>query len=182
MSRIGKQPIPLPSGVKAHIAGQLLKVEGPKGKLDRTVRPEVTMEVVDGALVFTRKDDSKASRAFHGLERSLASNMVQGVSEGFSKELAFVGVGYKADVKGNTVELNLGFSHPINFPLPQGVKATLEKEGRDSWLKLESIDKQLLGQVAAQIRSLRPPEPYKGKGVRYRDEQVRRKAGKAGKK
>lgn len=181
MSRIGKQPVALPSGVKANIAGQLLKLEGPKGKLERELRPEVKITEEDGSLVFTRADDSKPSRAFHGLERSLVQNMVTGVSEGFSKELALVGVGYKADVKGKIIELHLGFSHPINFPLPDGVTAELLKEGRDSFIKLSSIDKQKLGQVAAEIRSLRPPEPYKGKGVRYRNEEVRRKAGKAGK-
>jgi large subunit ribosomal protein L6 len=181
MSRIGKQPISLPSGVKASIAGQLLKLEGPKGKLERELRPEVKVTEEDGSLVFERIDDSKQSRAYHGLERSLAQNMVQGVSEGFVKELALVGVGYRAEVKGKSVELHLGYSHPIDFALPEGIKAELLKEGRESFLKLEGIDKQRLGQVAAEIRALRPPEPYKGKGVRYRDEQVRRKAGKAGK-
>jgi len=181
MSRIGKQPVALPSGVKANIAGQLLKLEGPKGKLEREIRPEITVTEEDGSLVFVRVDDTKQSRAFHGLERSLVQNMVTGVAEGFSKELALVGVGYKANVKGSVVELHLGYSHPIDFKLPDGVKAELLKEGRDSFVKLTSIDKQKLGQVAAEIRSLRPPEPYKGKGVRYRNEEVRRKAGKAGK-
>lgn len=181
MSRIGKQPVPLPSGVKATIAGQLVKLEGPKGKLEREIRPEISVKEEDGSLVFTRNNDSKQSRAFHGLERSLAFNMVAGVSEGFVKELALVGVGYKADVKGKSIELHLGFSHSINFPLPEGINAELLKEGRDSFIKLEGVDKQRVGQVAAEIRSLRPPEPYKGKGVRYRNEEVRRKAGKSGK-
>lgn len=182
MSRVGKQPIVLPNGVKAIIAGQLLKVEGPKGKLERTVRQEVVMKVEENTLTFDRKSDSPKARAFHGLERALAKNMVQGVSTGFEKELELVGVGYRADVKGRVLTLGLGYSHPIDFQLPQGVEAVLVKEGRDTFVKLTSIDKQLLGQVAAQIRSLRPPEPYKGKGVRYRGEQVRTKAGKAGKK
>lgn len=182
MSRVGKQPVTIPTGVKAVIAGQLLKVEGPKGKLQRNIREEITVKEESGTLVFERKEDTKASRSFHGLERALARNMVEGVSTGFSKELALVGVGYKVEVAGKNVILNLGYSHPIDFPLPEGVKAEVIKDNRDSFLKLESVDRQLVGQVAAQIRSLRPPEPYKGKGVRYKDENVRRKAGKAGKK
>lgn len=182
MSRVGKQPVKLPSGVKAIIAGQLLKIEGPKGKLERSVRPEISVKEESGNLVFERIEDNKPSRAFHGLERALARNMVEGVSQGFSKELALVGVGYKVEVSGKKVVLNLGYSHPIDFILPEGVKAEVIKDNRDSYLKLESVDRQLVGQIAAQIRSLRPPEPYKGKGVRYKDEKVRRKAGKAGKK
>lgn len=181
MSRIGKQPISLPKGVKAVIAGQLIKVEGPKGKLERSVRPEVSVKEEGETIVVERADDSKSSRAFHGLERSLLSNMVQGVSEGFAKELALVGVGYKAEQSGKNLVLSLGYSHPIDFALPEGVSASLIKEGRDTFIRLESIDKQKVGQVAAQIRSLRPPEPYKGKGVRYRDEVVKIKAGKSGK-
>jgi len=182
MSRIGNQPVELPGGVKAEIAGQLLKVEGPKGKLEREVRPEILVELAEGKIVFSRKKNDKQSRAFHGLERALASNMVTGVYEGYEKQLALLGVGYRADVKGQNINLNLGYSHLIDFPLPDGVKGSLVKEGRDTFVKLEGADKQLVGQVAAQIRALRPPEPYKGKGVRYRDEYVRRKAGKAGKK
>ena len=182
MSRIGKVPVNVPQSVKAHIAGQLLKVEGPKGKLERSIRPEIKIELVDGKIVFTRIDDSKPARAFHGLERALVNNMVQGVDKGFEKELSLVGVGYRAEMKGDTINLALGYSHTIDFPLPKGVKGTLIKENRDTYIKLESADKQLLGQVAAEIRSLRAPEPYKGKGVRYRDEVVKTKAGKAGKK
>ena len=181
MSRIGKQPIPIPQGVKAVIAGQVIKVEGPKGKLEREVRPEVSVKEEEGQLLVERKDDSKSARAFHGMERSLLNNMIVGVSEGYSKELELVGVGYRAEVKGNVLNLSLGYSHPIDFDLPESVKASLIKEGRDTFVKLESIDKQMLGQTAAEIRSLRPPEPYKGKGVRYRGEQIRTKAGKAGK-
>ncbi len=182
MSRIGNAPVPLPDGVKAEIAGQLLKVQGPKGKLERTLRPEISVKVDGGVLVVERDNDSKPSRAFHGLERSLINNMVLGVSEGFWKELALVGVGYRAEQKGNNLTLHLGYSHSIQFPLPDGIKGSLIKEGREVFVRLEGMDKQLVGQVAAQIRSLRPPEPYKGKGVRYRGEEVRRKAGKAGKK
>ncbi len=185
MSRIGNQPIVMPQGVKVTIKAvgeaQHLVVEGPKGKLERGMRPEVSVAQEENQLVLTRKDDSKPARAFHGLERALINNMVVGVSEGYEKQLAFIGVGYRADVKGNTLNLGLGYSHPIDFELPEGVKGSLLKEGREIFVKLESIDKQLLGQVAAQIRSLRPPEPYKGKGVRYRGEVVKTKAGKAGK-
>ena len=182
MSRIGKQPIAIPKGVKAVIAGQLLKVEGPKGKLQRELRPEVVVAQDGEELVLTRKDDTKQSRAFHGMERALVFNMVQGVSAGFERELALIGVGYRAEMKGSVVNLALGYSHPIDFPLPEGVKATVVKDGRDLFLKLESIDKQLLGLTAAKIRALRKPEPYKGKGVRYRNEVVKMKAGKTGKK
>ena len=172
----------MPDGVKAEIAGQLIKIQGPKGKMERTIRPEISAKLEDGTIVVERDNDSKPSRAFHGLERSLINNMVVGVSEGFAKELALVGVGYRAEQQGNTITLHLGYSHPIEFPLPEGITGSLVKEGRDVFVRLEGSDKQLVGQVAAQIRSLRPPEPYKGKGVRYRDEVVRRKAGKAGKK
>ncbi|MCB0323483.1 MAG: 50S ribosomal protein L6 [Bdellovibrionales bacterium] len=182
MSRIGNAPVSLPSGVKAEIAGQLLKVQGPKGSLERSIRPEIAVELQDGTLVFKRKDESKQTRAFHGMERALVRNMVVGVSEGFSKELALIGVGYRAEEKGANLVLHLGYSHPIEFQVPKGVKGILVKEQRDTFIRIEGIDRQLVGQVAAQIRSLRPPEPYKGKGVRYRDEEVRRKAGKAGKK
>ncbi len=187
MSRIGKQPIVLPKGVKAIIAGQLLTVEGPKGKLQRTIRPEIALENVTGEsganeLVLSRKTESNESRAFHGMERALTNNMVQGVAKGFERELTLIGVGYRAETKGNVLSLALGYSHPIDFALPDGVKATVIRDNRDLFVKLESIDKQLLGQTAAKIRALRKPEPYKGKGVRYRDEVVKMKAGKAGKK
>lgn len=181
MSRIGKMPVEIPQGVKAVISGQLLKVEGPKGKLERELRPEILIKEDAGSLILNRKDDSKPARAFHGMERALVHNMIVGVATGFVKELSLIGVGYKADVKGAQIVLNLGYSHPIDFAVPEGVKASLVKEGKDTFIRLESANKQLVGQVAAQIRSLRPPEPYKGKGVRYRDEYVRRKAGKSGK-
>lgn len=183
MSRIGKQPIAIPKGVKATIAGQLLKVEGPKGKLERTVREEVTLKIDGETILLTRNNDSKQSRAFHGMERALVNNMVVGVSKGFEKELQLIGVGYRAEEgKGNTITLALGHSHPIEFDIPAGVKGSVVREGREVSVKLESADRQLLGQTAARMRSLRPPEPYKGKGVRYKGEVVKMKAGKSGKK
>lgn len=182
MSRIGKLPVAVPSGVKASVVGQLLSIEGPKGSLKREVRKEVVVELNDGHLIFTRKDDAKPSRAFHGLERALAANMVKGVKEGFAKELELIGTGYRADVKGSVLDLGVGFSHGVQFPLPSGISASVTKEGRQIFVRLEGCDKQLVGQVAAEIRSIRPPEPYKGKGIRYRYEKVRMKAGKSGKK
>lgn len=183
MSRIGKQPITMPKGVKAVIAGQLLKVEGPKGKLERNIRPEISIEISPSEIVLSRESDAPASRAFHGLERALVNNMVVGVSDGFTKELQLIGVGYRADMKGaTTVNMALGYSHQIDFALPQGVSASVVKEGRELFVKLEGVDKQLVGQTAAKMRSLRPPEPYKGKGVRYKGEVVKTKAGKTGKK
>jgi len=182
MSRIGKLPVALPKGVKAGISGQYLKVEGPKGKLERTITEGITISEKDGALHLVRKDDSKTFRMFHGMERALVHNMVVGVSDGFTKELDLIGVGYKADMSGNKLVLGLGYSHPIDFPLPDGVKGTVVREGRELGIKLEGADKQLVGQVAAQIRALREPEPYQGKGVRYKGEVIKLKAGKAGKK
>lgn len=183
MSRIGRLPVTLPKGVKAEIAGQLLKVEGPKGKVERRIRPEVKVELANGELQFSRANDERASRAFHGMERALVNNMVVGVAEGFSKELELIGVGYRADMAGSSMlNLALGYSHQIDFPLPPGVKGSVIKDGRQTFIRLEGIDKQLVGQVAAQIRSLRKPEPYQGKGVRYKGEVIKLKAGKAGKK
>ena len=181
MSRIGKQPIAIPDGVKVDISGQDVKVEGPKGKLARSVRPEISIELKDKKLLVTRTEETQEANAFHGLERSLLNNMVSGVTEGFEKILEVNGVGYRAKVKGDILELGLGFSHSIDFKVPEGIKASLLKEGKGIAVKIEGPDKQLVGQVAAQIRSLRPPEPYKGKGVRYRGEYVRIKAGKSGK-
>jgi large subunit ribosomal protein L6 len=182
MSRVGKNPIKLPQGVKVDVKGQSVKVEGPKGKLERHVSSLIEVKVTDGHIELSRKNDEKASRMMHGTERSLLNNMVTGVSEGFSKELDLIGVGYRADMSGTTLNLALGYSHPIDFPLPAGVKGTVIKEGRDITVKLESADKQLVGLTAAKIRSLRAPEPYKGKGIRYKGEVIKLKAGKAGKK
>ena len=187
MSRIGKQPVALPKGVKAEIAGQLVKVEGPKGKMERRLRPEIRAQMVDGEIVLSTAATGKGSTgksvsAYHGLERALVHNMVVGVSEGFTKELELIGVGYRADITGTTLNLSLGYSHPIDFPLPKGVKGTVIKEGREIFIKLEGCDRQLVGETAARIRQLRKPEVYKGKGVRYRGEFVKLKPGKAGKK
>lgn len=186
MSRIGKVPVSMPKGVKAVIAGQLLKVEGPKGKLERSLRPEIAAAVEGETIVFTRKEETQQARAFHGLERSLASNMVKGVSVGFEKTLQLIGVGYRADAAGNVLTLALGYSHTIDFVLPEGVKGSVIKEGRDTAIKLESANNELLGQVASKIKRLRPPEPYKGKGILFVQdgqlEKIKRKAGKSGKK
>lgn len=182
MSRVGKNPVIIPSGVKAEIKGQMLKIEGPKGKLERSVSPYLTVEVKGNELLYTRKEESKPAREMHGTERALAQNMVVGVTQGFVKELDLVGVGYRAELQGTTLNLALGYSHQIDFPLPAGVKGTVVKEGREISIRLESSDRALVGQVAAKIRSLRKPEVYKGKGVRYKGEVIKLKAGKAGKK
>ena len=183
MSRIGKMPVVLPSSVKAAVVGQMVSFEGPKGKASREVRPEVQVKLEDGKIILTRAADDGKSRAFHGLERALLANISKGVSEGWTKELELIGVGYRADMKGKDVlNLELGYSHEIDFPIPAGITATVSKEGRQIFVKIEGIDKHQVGQVAAEIRALRPPEPYKGKGVRYKTETVRRKAGKSGKK
>lgn len=186
MSRVGKHPITVPKGVKVAIEGaagaQTIKVEGPKGKIERKMTSPIKAEMSGDTIVLTRANEETPTKALHGLERALLANMVKGVSDGFIKELDLIGVGYRADMKGNTVNLALGYSHPIDFPLPAGVKGSVVKEGRDITVRLEGVDKQLVGQVAAQLRSLRPPEPYKGKGVRYKGEVVKQKAGKAGKK
>jgi large subunit ribosomal protein L6 len=182
MSRIGKQPVTLPAGVKAAVTGQTVKIEGPKGKLERTLHPGITISLSEGKLVLVREDDSKQCRTLHGTERALVHNMVTGVSTGFVRELDLVGVGYRAEQKGDVLSLALGHSHPIDFPLPAGVKGAVVREGREVTIHLEGSDKQVLGQTAAKLRALRPPEPYKGKGVRYKGEVVKLKAGKAGKK
>ncbi len=176
MSRIGKLPIPLPQGVKVKLDGASVHVEGAKGKLDLTVDRSMSVEITDGKVVVLRKDDSRHSRGIHGLTRKLLANMVEGVSKGFSQTLEINGVGYRAEVKGDSIQLALGFSHPIVFQLPPGVTARADKQ---TVLTLEGADRQVVGEVAAMIRDLRPPEPYKGKGVKYAEETIRRKAGKA---
>ena len=159
-----------------------LKSRGQKESFSREIRPEISIVEDSGKLVLGLKEDTKVAGAFHGMERALVANMVKGVSEGFVKELSLVGTGYRADQSGKNINLALGYSHPIDYAVPEGVTATVIKENRDVYIKLESASKQLVGQVAAQIRSLRAPEPYKGKGVRYKDEVVKTKAGKSGKK
>ena len=178
MSRIGKKPVAIPSGVTIEVSGSTVKVKGPKGELKIELLPEVFVSVENGQAVVARKDDEEQSRARHGLTRQLIANMVAGVNAGFEKKLEIIGVGYKAQVKGKTLVLNLGHSHPIDFPIPEGIEIT-QNEKNKNVLTIRGIDKQLVGQVAAEIRGKRPPEPYKGKGVRYIDEQVRRKPGKA---
>ena len=178
MSRIGKLPIPLPAGVTVESNGQDVAVKGPKGELKLTVSKPITVSQEDGSVIVARPDDEAVSKSLHGLTRSLIANNVHGVSEGFTKALEIVGTGYRAALKGSTVELSLGFSHPVLVTPPEGI--TLVVEGNTKII-VSGIDKQAVGEMAANIRKLRKPEPYKGKGVRYEGERVRRKAGKAGK-
>ncbi len=177
MSRIGKQPITVPSAVKVDIDGSDIKVTGPKGTLAREVRPEVRLHMEDGKLIVTRQSDAPRDRAMHGLTRALLSNMVTGVDSGFRKTLELVGVGYRAQMVGSKLGLALGFSHPVEIDPPEGITFTVEGPR----VHIDGIDKEAVGQVAANIRKLRPPEPYLGKGIRYQGEIVRRKAGKSGK-
>ena len=176
MSRIGRLPVHLDKSVKASVAGDLLKVEGPKGKLELKLFPGFGVEINDGQLTVKRPGDTNKERSVHGLMRKLIANMVEGVSKGFTRVLEINGVGYRAEAKAQQVNLTLGYSHPIVYQLPPGVTAKVEKQVT---VTLESADRQLLGTVAAQIRELRPPEPYKGKGIKYANETIRRKAGKA---
>jgi len=176
MSRIGKQPIALPKGVEVKLAGGVLNVKGPKGSLTTPVADCLDYAISDGEVTLTRKDESRIARAQHGLRRTLLANCVTGVDKGFTKTLEVIGVGYKVAVKGNTVELALGFSHPVLVDLPDGIEAKAEGQK----LILSGINKELVGEMAARIRRLRKPEPYKGKGIRYENEYVRRKVGKSG--
>lgn len=176
MSRIGKQPIAVPGGVNITLEPGAVKVKGPKGTLAAAVSPLVELKVEGATLNVTRREDSREARSVHGLTRKLVANMVTGVSEGFRRVLEINGVGYRAEAKGNALQLALGYSHPIVFPLPQGVQAKVDKQ---TVVTLEGADRQVLGETAAAIRKLRPPEPYKGKGIKYAEEKIRRKAGKA---
>jgi large subunit ribosomal protein L6 len=180
MSRVGKLPIPLTDKVSVAIGtNNFVTVKGPKGELSLQVDPDISVKTEDGRLVVSRPTDQKRHRALHGLYRSLLDNMVIGVSEGYKRELEVIGVGFRALVENGVLELALGFSHPIYFLPPDGVSISVDpKRGKNTFISVEGVDKQLVGQVAAKIRSLRPPEPYKGKGVRYVNEYVRRKAGK----
>jgi large subunit ribosomal protein L6 len=178
MSRIGRMPITVPSGVSVGVDGQQVTVKGPKGELSLVVAEPITVEVSDGTVTVSRPDDERRSRQLHGLTRTLVNNMVIGVTQGYSKTLEVVGTGYRVQAKGAGLELALGFSHPVSFPAPDGISFTVETPTR---FQVSGIDKQLVGEVAANIRKLRAPEPYKGKGVKYSDEVIRRKAGKAGK-
>ncbi len=175
MSRIGKQPIEVPQGVDVTLNGQSVHVKGPKGELTFDAHPDMTVALDDGVITVTRPSDDPKHRALHGLTRMLVANMVEGVLTGFSKTLEIQGVGYRALQKGSGIELHLGFSHTIEYPTPDGVSLDLPDQ---TTIVVTGMDKQKVGQAAAEIRSFRPPEPYKGKGIRYRGEQVRRKAGK----
>jgi len=179
MSRIGKKPIKLPAGVKVNVSGQKVHVEGPKGKLDG-IMPEGMAVKIDGTTVNVEiATDARNAGALHGLTRTLIANMVEGVTTEFQKSLEINGVGYRAEVKGQMLNLTLGFSHPVNFELPKGIKAEVEKQTK---ITIKGADKQLVGQVAAEIRAIKPPQPYQGKGIKYADEVIRRKEGKAGAK
>lgn len=177
MSRVGVMPVLIPQGTKVEIKDGTMTVEGPKGKLEQDFSPEIDITVEDGKAMVTRKNESKSAKSFHGLYRKLLHNMVFGVTQGFSKTLLINGVGYRAEVQGDTLVLNLGYSNPIEFLIPEGVTITCEGTNK---IIVSGIDKQKVGQASADIRSLRPPEPYKGKGIRYETEYVRRKIGKAG--
>jgi large subunit ribosomal protein L6 len=178
MSRIGRLPVSIPSGVDIKVEGQDVSVKGPKGELSLTIPNPITVEVAEGNLEVKRPDDERDSRARHGLTRSLINNMVLGVTEGYEKKMEIHGTGYRVAAKGSNLEFSLGYSHPITIEAPEGINFAVENPTRFS---VQGIDKQLVGEVAANIRKLRKPEPYKGKGVRYAGEHIRRKVGKAGK-
>lgn len=176
MSRIGKLPVAIPAGVKIAVEGGAVRLEGPKGKLQASVPSGVDVKVEGNLLRIERQTEDRKIRALHGLTRKLIANMTQGVSQGFTRVLDINGVGYRAEVKGQEIHMTLGYSHPVVFPLPAGVTAAVE---RQVIITLSSADRQVLGETAAKLRSLRPPEPYKGKGIKYREEVIKRKAGKA---
>jgi large subunit ribosomal protein L6 len=178
MSRIGKRPIPIPAGVEVSIESGLVRVKGPKGELELRIDPEMIVMRENGTLRVQRPSDERRHKQLHGLYRTLIANMVQGVTEGYRKDLEIHGVGYRAALEGKTLVLNVGYSHPVRIDPPPGISFVLESPTR---IGVVGIDKQLVGEVAAQIRRVRPPEPYKGKGIRYLGEQIRRKAGKTGK-
>jgi len=179
MSRVGKKPIPFSDKIKVSYKNRVLTVQGEKGTLTRTIHDAVELEIENDTIIVKPINDDRQGRAFQGMVRSLVANMVTGVVEGFERTLEINGIGYRATQSGNTITFNLGYSHPIDFPLPDGVSATVDK---NNTIKLTGIDKEVIGQTAASIRQLRPPEPYKGKGVKYAEEYIQRKAGKAGAK
>jgi large subunit ribosomal protein L6 len=179
MSRVGKKPIPLPDKVKLTYQGDSITVEGQKGKLDRILHPATRLKIEDRLVNVTIETNTRENMALQGLTRSLVANMITGVDKGFEKVLQINGIGYRGEVKGKTIVFNLGYSHPIDFPLPEGINAEINRANE---IKLSGIDKELLGQTAASIRMLRPPEPYKGKGIKYAEEYIQRKAGKTGAK
>jgi large subunit ribosomal protein L6 len=175
MSRIGKKPIPIPQGVKVQVDGQLVRAEGPKGKLSQPVPQGLSAKIDNGTVIVSRQGDERTIRALHGLTRALMANMVAGVKDGFERRLDIVGIGYRAQTQGRNIQLSLGYSHPIIFPLPEGITAEIDKQ---TAITLRGADKALLGETAARLRALRKPDPYKGKGIKYIDEVIRRKVGK----
>ena len=177
MSRIGKKPVELPKNVTATLEGRKITVKGPKGELQRTLHPAMQVVLENGSVVVKRPSDEKEHKALHGLTRTLVANMVEGVERGFKKQLEIIGVGFRAEARPYGLHLALGFSHPVEYRAPKGIKLTAPQP---TSVVIEGADKEMVGQVAAEIRGLRPPEPYKGKGIKYADEKVRRKAGKAG--
>lgn len=179
MSRVGKKPIPVPKGVQVDVQGNTVRVKGPKGELSRSFSPEIGIALEDSTVVVTRPSDAPAVRALHGTTRAVIQNMVTGVNDGFSKALQVEGVGYRAELKGKQLVMALGFSHPVTVEPPAGITFAVDERTRT--ITISGIDKELVGQVASDVRAWRPPEPYKGKGLRYLGERVRRKAGKAGK-
>jgi large subunit ribosomal protein L6 len=175
MSRIGKQPVPIPQGVKVQVENGLVRAEGPKGKLTQAIPRGVAAKLENDAVVLTRDGDHRTVRALHGMARALVANMVSGVKNGFERKLEIVGIGYRAQLQGRNLQIALGYSHPVIFPLPEGVTAEIDKQVS---ITLRGADKALLGQTAARLRALRKPDPYKGKGIKYADEVIRRKVGK----
>ncbi|RYY00763.1 50S ribosomal protein L6 [bacterium] len=179
MSRIGKKAIPVPAGTKVEVNGNTLTVTGPKGKLNQSFRPEISIEMNDNTISVTRASDNKLERSLHGLTRTLISNMVEGATNGFTKSLELVGVGYRCQVQGKKLVIQVGYSHPVEIDSPEGIEISVEGNTK---VHVKGADKQLVGDVAAKIRAVRKPEPYKGKGIKYSFEKIRRKAGKSGKK
>lgn len=179
MSRIGRLPIAIPDGVEVKIDGQTVSAKGPLGTLSVTVRPEITVKMENGSVVVTRNNEQRETRALHGLSRTLVANAINGVKTGFEKKLEIVGVGYRAQMQGTTLNLVLGYSHPINIEPPQGIKIEVDQNTK---IRVSGADKRMVGDIAALIRSKRPPEVYKGKGIKYEGEHIRRKVGKTGKK
>lgn len=179
MSRIGKKAIPVPAGTKVEVNGSTLTVTGPKGKLNQSFRPEISIEMNDNTISVTRASDNKLERSLHGLTRTLIANMVEGATNGFTKSLELVGVGYRCQVQGKKLVIQVGYSHPVEIESPEGIEISVEGNTK---VHVKGADKQLVGDVAAKIRAVRKPEPYKGKGIKYSFEKIRRKAGKSGKK
>jgi len=176
MSRIGKKPLSIPKDTKIEVKDGLVEVQGPKGKLQFPLSSRLGVEIKDSQLSVTRKVDTKMDRSMHGMTRAIIANMIKGVNEGYAKELEIIGVGFRANIQANTLNLQLGFSHPVNFAIPEGIKIESPKQTQ---IIIRGIDKELVGEVAAEIRSIFPPEPYKGKGIRYSGEKVKKKIGKA---